>query len=249
MNKLKDHRYARQLALPQIGEEGQEKLSRARVLVVGVGGLGSPALFYLAAAGVGHIGMVDFDIVSESNLNRQILHSTDDMQRLKTDSAREKLQALNPEIEIEAFSERFTSSLAEEQLARFDMVIDASDNFQTKYLVNDICCRSGTPFVHGGIRAFTGQLMTVLPGESACYRCVFEEREELVHELGTPIGPLGVVSGVIGTLQAAEALKFITGFGALLTNRLLIYDAACAAFREVPVHRQQNCSLCSVGEK
>ncbi len=235
-------RYARQLALPEIGTAGQAKLRAGRVLVIGAGGLGSPAALYLAAAGVGTLGLMDGDAVDLSNLQRQILHATADVGRRKVESAAAKLRALNPQTELRLFPERFTAANAAARLADFNFVVDATDNFASKFLIADACHAAGRPYAHAGILRFHGQVMTVLPGKTACYRCVFEQQPP---ETGaSPQGPLGVVPGVLGTLQAAEAIKFLLGLGQLLTDRLLTFDALTLRFREVPVKRQPHCRLC-----
>ena len=208
-------RYARHLDLPGFGGRAQEKLRDGRVLVVGCGGLGSPALCYLAAAGVGRLGFVDSDIVDVSNLQRQILHATSDIGRRKTESAEARLRALNPHVRLEARAERLEAANAREIFAPYDLVLDATDNFAAKYLINDVCVAMRKPFVHAGISAFCGQLLTVLPGKTACLRCLFPTPPPTpVPEAPPTAGPLGAVPGVIGSLQAVEAIKYLTGVGA-----------------------------------
>ena len=236
-------RYARHLALPEIGEAGQEKLLAGRVLVIGLGGLGSPAAFYLAAAGAGTLGLADADVVEPSNLQRQILHATPDIGRPKTESAAEKIRDLNPEVRVKLYSERFARDNAPALLRDVDFVVDATDNFASKYFIAEACHTAGRAYSHAGIQGFTGQTMTVLPGRTACYRCVFEGPTP--PDPATPRGPLGTVPGVIGTIQAAEAIKYLLGIGELLVNRLLVYDALAATFREIPVQRNPACPLCS----
>jgi molybdopterin-synthase adenylyltransferase len=231
--------------LNEVGEEGQRKLLDSSVLIVGVGGLGSPAAFYLAGAGVGRIGLMDDDVVDLSNLQRQIAHADKDVGRPKVESAFEKLGAFNPEIAIEPIGRRLTAENAGAILQTFDFVIDASDNFDTKFLVADSCHDADKPYSHAGIAQFVGQTMTVIPGISACYRCIFEKPPEPQYDSGPPRGPLGVLPGVIGCLQATEAIKFIVGFGDLLTDFLLTYDALSMNFRKIPLKRADNCSLCS----
>ena len=235
-------RYARHLSLPEIGPEGQERLRSAGVLLVGAGGLGSSAALYLAAAGVGKLGIVDPDIVELSNLQRQILHRTSDVGRPKVRSAVDSVGVLNPGVEIRPVEARLTADNAESLLSGYDFVVDATDNFESKFLIADVCHRLRKPYSHAGIQAFAGQAMTVLPGETACYRCVFEEPPP--NECGVPRGPLGVLPGVIGVLQATEAIKYILGIGSLLTDRLLIYDALAMTFRCIPLTRRPDCSLC-----
>ena len=237
-------RYARHLALPEIGEAGQERLRAGRVLVVGAGGLGSPAAFYLAAAGVGTVGLADGDRVELSNLQRQILHSVAGLRQRKVDSASNTLRALNPELVVHTYPERLTAKNAAEFLAPYDFVIDATDNFDSKFLIADVCHCAGKANSHGGIREFLGQTMTVHPGRTACYRCVFEEPPPEAAPGVGPRGPLGVVPGVIGTIQAAEAIKHLLGIGKPLVDSLLVFDALAMTFRRVAVRRNPACRLC-----
>lgn len=236
-------RYARHLSLPEIGPEGQARLQSGRVLVIGAGGLGSPAAFYLAAAGVGTIGLADGDTVEISNLQRQILHTTAAVGQRKVASAAERLKALNPHTEVRAYPQRLTAENAAALLAPYDFVIDATDNFASKFLIADVCHRAGKANSHAGILEFRGQTMTVHPGRSACYRCVFETPPEEVAG-GMPRGPMGVVPGVIGTLQATEAIKHLLGIGTPLTDCLLVYDALALTFRRVTLRRNPRCPLC-----
>ena len=237
-----DARYARQLALPEIGPAGQRRLAAGRVLVVGAGGLGSPAAFYLAAAGVGTLGIMDGDCVEASNLQRQILHATADIGRPKALSAAETLRALNPEIDVRPMTVRLTRENGAATLAGFDFVLDATDNFDAKFLLADFCHAAGKPYSHAGIARFYGQTFTVLPGRSACYRCVFETPPE--RPSGPPQGPLGAVPGVIGSVQATEAIKFLLDAGTLLTDRIFVYDAWRLTARCVRVARRPDCPLC-----
>ena len=232
-------RYARQLALPEIGESGQTRLAEARILIVGAGGLGSPAAYYLAAAGIGTLGLVDDDVVEASNLQRQILHGTADIGRLKIESAAERLQALNPEVRVRPHPERFSAASASHLLSAYDFVIDATDNFASKFQIADACLAAGKPYSHAGIDRFLGQTMTVAPGKSACYRCLFETPPPTKTD--APQGPLGAVPGVIGAIQATEAIKYVLGLGELLLNRILVYDALKLQFRSVAVHRRVSC--------
>ena len=242
LSEFQQKRYARHLTLPEIGAAGQERLSAARVLLVGVGGLGSPAGFYLAAAGIGTLGVVDSDVVEESNLQRQIAHTTADLGLPKIASAQRTFEALNPDCRVRGFNERLTAATAARILSEFDFVVDATDNFYSKFLIADACHAAGKPYSHAGILAFFGQTLTVLPGQTACYRCLFEEPPEL--PAGPARGPVGAVPGVIGSLQALEAIKFITGCGTLLTDRLLTFDALQMQFRVVKVRRNPRCRLC-----
>jgi len=235
-------RYARHLSLPEIGEAGQKKLGHSSVLIIGAGGLGSPAAYYLTAAGIGFLGLVDADVVEPSNLQRQILHFTPDLGRSKTESASEKLKALNPDIQVKMFPVRLTSKNARKILGDFDFVIDATDNFESKIMIANACHAAQQPYSHAGILRFFGQTMTVIPGQTACYRCVFDSPPE---DPKIPQGPLGAVPGVIGAIQAIEAIKYLLNIGDLLTNRLLTFDALKMKFREVPIKRNPHCRICA----
>jgi molybdopterin-synthase adenylyltransferase len=244
-SNTQEQRYSRHILLPEVGGRGQEKLLRARVLVIGAGGLGSPVSFYLAAAGVGTIGLIDGDVVDLSNLHRQILHHTPDVDRPKVVSAQAKLTALNPDVTVVPHHERLTADNALALFKQYDLVVDGTDNFPTKFLANDAAVIAKRPLVHGGILRFVGQVMTILPGESACYRCIFKEPPPagLVPSC-QEAGVLGALAGVIGTIQATEALKLILGLPRPLTGRLLTYDALTSAFREITVRRNPKCPLC-----
>ena len=239
-------RYSRQIMVPDIGGKGQIHLRQARVLVIGAGGLGSPAAFYLAAAGVGTLGIIDPDKVELSNLQRQILHTTADIGRLKVASAQAKLNDLNPDVEIKTVAARFEEGNAAEIAAGYDFIVDGSDNFDTKFLVNDVAIRLGIAFSHAGIVRLQGQAMTVLPRKSACYRCLFQAPpppEEM--RSCQQSGILGAVAGTLGTIQATEAVKFLAGFEeGLLTDRLLTYDARTMKFHCVEVTRDPRCAAC-----
>ena len=245
-------RYARHLLLPEIGEQGQQRLARSSVVVVGAGGLGSPAALYLAAAGVGRIGIVDMDVVDRSNLQRQILHTDARTGTSKVASARATLGALNPTIAVEGFEERLAASNVERLLGGFDVVLDGSDNFATRYLVNDACVRLAKPNVHGSIYRFEGQASVFWPanpaGRGPCYRCLYPEPPppELAPSCAEA-GVLGVLPGVIGTLQAVEALKLLLGIGEPLVGRLLHYDALGQRFLELDVAPDPGCRLCAPG--
>ena len=234
-------RYARQIAMAEIGTGGQEKLPASKVLVIGAGGLGSPAALHLAAAGVGTLGLVDHDRVEPSNLQRQIAHFTPDIGCPKVESAAEKLRALNPDVKVETWPRRFDASSAAEVLREYDFVIDATDNFASKFFIADACHFALKPYVHAGILRFWGQAITVLPGQTCCYRCIFRDSAQ---DPENPEGPLGAVPGVIGSIQATEAVKFLLGRGDLLTNRLLTYDALAMRFRVIPANRSEECPLC-----
>jgi molybdopterin/thiamine biosynthesis adenylyltransferase len=242
---IQEQRYSRHILLPEVGGRGQEKLLRARVLVIGAGGLGSPVAFYLAAAGVGTIGLIDGDVVDLSNLHRQILHHTPDVDRPKVASAQTKLTALNPDVTVVPHHERLTAGNALQLFAQYDLVIDGTDNFPTKFLANDAAIFSTRPLIHGGILRFVGQVMTILPGQSACYRCIFKEPPPAgLVPTCQEAGVLGALAGVIGTIQATEALKLILGIPQPLTGRLLTYDALSSAFREIAVRRNPTCPVC-----
>lgn len=238
-------RYSRHIILQQIGLEGQEKISDARVLIVGAGGLGSPAALYLAAAGVGTIGIVDGDVVDLSNLQRQIAHHTKDVGVAKVESAAEKMTAINPDVKVVTHRMLLCADNIREIIRQYDFVLDGTDNFPTKFLVNDACVMEKIPFSHGGILRFDGQTMTVLPAESACYRCAFRQPPppDAVPTC-SQAGVLGAIAGMLGTIQAAEALKYVTGVGNLLTNSLLSFNALDMSFRKIPLRRQESCPVC-----
>ncbi len=238
-------RYSRHLILPEVGLEGQKKLKAARVLTIGTGGLGSPLGLYLAAAGVGTIGVVDFDVVDESNLQRQIIHGTKDVGRKKTDSARDRLQDINPNTKVEAFETRLTSDNALELFREFDVIVDGTDNFPTRYLVNDASVLTGKPNVYGSIFRFEGQASVFWAGKGACYRCLYPEPPPpgLVPSCAEG-GVLGVLPGIVGTIQANEVLKVILGAEGILLNRLLLFDAWKMTFRQLKLRKDPNCPLC-----
>ena len=239
-------RFSRQIRLPEIGIKGQEKLAGSSVFIIGAGGLGSPAAMYLAAAGVGRIGIADADAVDLSNLQRQILHSEADLDRPKVASAAETLSGINSEVEIVTFEGKVTEENIAELIADYDIVLDCTDNFASKFAINDGCVKARKPFVHAGIAGFTGQLMTVIPGETTCYRCIFEEPPEEGEGLTcSEAGVLGAVAGTIGTLQALEAIKYLTGAGELLTGKMLTFDGLTMKFRTVPFpNRRKGCEAC-----
>ena len=245
LSKEQVARYSRQLILPEIGVAGQERLLRASVLIVGAGGLGSPAALYLATAGVGTIGLLDQETVALSNLHRQILHVTESVDRPKTLSGKARLEALNPGVTIRAHQERLTAANAAELLRGYGAVLDGSDNFPTRYLVNDACVLAGQPLVHGGVVQLRGQVLTVLPRRSACLRCVFPEPPEAgAIPNCQEAGVLGSAAGILGSLMAHEALKLLLGLGEPLTDRLVVFEGAASRFREVPVRRDPGCAVC-----
>jgi adenylyltransferase/sulfurtransferase len=238
-------RYSRHLILPEVGVEGQARLKEGRVLLVGMGGLGSPLALYLAAAGVGTLGLVDFDVVDESNLHRQILHDTDLVGVPKLESARRRIAAVNPLVQVEAFETRLTSENALEIFRGFDVVADGTDNFPTRYLVNDACVLSGKPNVYGSIFRFEGQVSVFAHAGGPCYRCLYPEPPPpgLVPSCAEG-GVLGVLPGVVGTLQATEVIKLLLGKGDSLAGRLLLFDALGMKFRELRLERDPSCPVC-----
>lgn len=238
-------RYSRQIVLPHVGGKGQDRLLGSRVLVVGVGGLGSPSAYYLAAAGVGTLGLVDGDVVELSNLQRQILHSTRDLARPKVESAADRLRALNPDVTVEALGVRLTPRNAVDTIARYDVVVDGTDGFPSKYLVADACHLAGKPYVHAGVLQFAGQAMTVRPGRSACLRCVFPAAPPAdAVPTCAQAGVMGALAGLLGTVQALEVIKCLLGAGDLLTNRLLMVDGLSMDFRCIGIRRAPGCPLC-----
>ena len=239
-------RYSRHLLIPEVGEDGQQRLLDARVLLVGAGGLGSPASLYLAAAGVGTLGIVDADVVDESNLQRQIVHSTDRLGEPKVLSAKRTVEALNPDVRVVPFQERLTSENIERILADgWDVIVDGADNFPTRYLVNDASVWHRIPVVHGSIFRFEGQVTVFAPGEGPCYRCLFPQPPppELAPSCAEG-GVLGVLPGIIGSIQASETLKLILARGEPLTGRLLLFDALSTTLDEVTVRRNPDCPVC-----
>jgi molybdopterin/thiamine biosynthesis adenylyltransferase len=228
-------RYSRHIILKDVGGKGQEKILNSKVLIVGTGGLGAPAALYLAAAGVGTIGLIDGDTVDLSNLQRQVIHFTPDVGKEKVQSAKEKIALINPDVKVIAMHDLFRADNALDLIKDYDFIIDGTDNFAAKFLVNDACVLGKKPFSHGGILRFDGQTMTYVPG-SASYRCVFKEPPPVgMVPTCSQAGVFGAIAGMLGTIQAAEALKYITGVGELLTNRLLIFDALNMKFRTVAV--------------
>lgn len=237
-------RYSRHIILKDVGGKGQQRLLAGRVLIIGAGGLGCPVGLYLAAAGVGTIGIVDADTVDLSNLQRQVAHFTADIDRSKVDSLAEKLLAINPDLNVVRFYERATASNIADLISAFEFVIDGTDNFAAKFLINDACVLGHKSFSHAGILGFKGQLLTYTPG-NACYRCVFRQPPPKgAVPSCSEAGVLGAIAGVTGTLQATEALKHLLGKGDLLTNRLLTFDAMTMKFREVALRRNATCPIC-----
>jgi molybdopterin/thiamine biosynthesis adenylyltransferase/rhodanese-related sulfurtransferase len=238
-------RYSRHLLIPEVGLDGQRKLKGSSALIIGTGGLGSPVALYLAAAGVGRIGLVDYDVVDSSNLQRQIIHGTDTIGKLKVESARERMLDLNPDIEVEIYNEPFTSENAMRIAANYDILIDGTDNFPTRYLTNDVCVFLGKPNVYGSIFRFDGQASVFYAKEGPCYRCLFPEPPPpgLVPSCAEG-GVLGVLPGTIGTIQATEAIKVLLGIGSPLTGKLLLYNALDMSFDFVKLKKNPNCRVC-----
>lgn len=238
-------RYSRHIILKEVGGKGQQKLFDGKVLIIGAGGLGSPIALYLAAAGVGTIGIADADDVDLSNLQRQVIHFTADVGKPKVYSAREKMNEINPDVKIKTYKEWVSAANINKIIADYDFIIDGTDNFAAKFLINDACVLAGKPYSHGGILAFDGQTITVKPHESACYRCIFPEPppKDAIPTC-SQAGVIGVLPGVLGTIQATEAIKFLLGKGELLTDRLLTYNALRMKFREVPIKRNPACPVC-----
>ena len=238
-------RYSRHIILEDVGIEGQEKIMSAKVLIIGAGGLGSPIALYLAAAGVGEIGIVDGDVVDRSNLQRQVIHTTNDIGVPKAESAKAKMEAINPHVKVHVHKVMVDKDNILEIIAPYDFVIDGTDNFAAKFLINDACILANKPYSHGGILRFAGQTMTIKPRESACYACVFDRPPPagLVPTCSTA-GILGAVAGMLGTIQATEALKFIVGAGEPLYNKLLSFDAKTMNFRNLSFKKNPKCRVC-----
>ena len=237
-------RYSRHILLKDVGVEGQEKIRNGKVLVVGAGGLGAPVALYLAAAGVGTIGIVDGDVVDLSNLQRQVIHFTGDVGHPKVESARDKMLAINPNVKVNTIREFLMSDNALDIIKDYDFIVDGTDNFPVKFLINDACVMAGKPFSHGGILRFEGQTFTHLPG-TACYRCLFKSPPPAnAVPTCSQAGVLGAIAGMLGTIQAAETLKYLTGVGELLTNKLLTFNAKTMDFRKINIRRQASCAIC-----
>ncbi len=238
-------RYSRHIILEEVGIEGQEKINTARVLIIGAGGLGSPVALYLAAAGVGTIGIADADAVDISNLQRQIIHFTSDVGSPKVVSAAAKMRAINPHILINVHKEYLSAANITNIIREYDFVVDGTDNFASKFLINDACVLNRIPFSHGGILRFSGQTITVKPGETACYRCIFGQPPPS-NSVPTcsSAGVLGAIGGMLGTIQAAEVLKYITGAGTPLYDSLLYFDAKKMDFRKIVVTKNRHCPIC-----
>ena len=238
-------RYSRHLILPEVGLEGQLKIKNSKVLVVGTGGLGAPVILYLAAAGVGTLGLIDFDIVDESNLQRQIIHTTRDVGRPKISSATDRIKGINPNVKVVSYNDKLTSKNALEIIKDFDIVVDGTDNFQTRYLINDSCVLLNKPFVYGSIFRFEGQVSVFNAYDGPCYRCLYPEPPPvgLVPSCAEG-GVIGVLPGIIGTIQANETIKLILGIGEVLSGRLLTFDALRMQFKELKLKSDKECLVC-----
>lgn len=239
-------RYNRHIVLREVGEMGQKRLLNGKVLIIGAGGLGSPAAMYLAAAGVGTIGIADADEVDLSNLQRQILHGTADVGRVKVQSAKETMESMNPDVQVRTYHMFVNSENIMDLVGKYDFIIDATDNFSSKFLINDACVMAGKPFSHAGVIRFNGQLMTYVPGKGPCYRCIFKNPppEDAVPNC-RQAGVIGAMCGVIGSLQAMEATKYLLGVGKLLTGKLLTFDALRMESRIVILPKaDENCAIC-----
>lgn len=248
LTREQKQRYSRHLLVPEVGAEGQARLLESRVLFIGAGGLGSPAMLYMAAAGVGTIGIVDFDVVDISNLQRQIVHTMDRVGRKKTESAAEAITALNPDVHVVAHEEMLSGENVARLIEGYDIVLDGTDTFETRYILNDAAVRAGIPVVHASVFRFEGQLTVFAPGEGPCYRCLYPTPPPPELAPGCSVaGVLGVVPGVMGMLQATEALKVLLAIGDPLVGRLLIYDALDGAFSELQLRRDPHCPACGDG--
>ncbi|NLS44723.1 MAG: HesA/MoeB/ThiF family protein [Firmicutes bacterium] len=236
-------RYARQIILPEIGKKGQEKLKASKVLIIGAGGLGSPSAMYLACAGVGTIGILDDDIISISNLQRQILHSSNRIGMKKVDSARQTIVGLNPNVSVETHDIKLSGESAENVIGMYDLVVDAVDNLETRYIVNDTCQELKKPLIEGGVMHFDGMILTVLPGKGPCFRCIFPQPPPKKDP--REIGVLAAIPGIIGCMEAVEAIKVLLDIGDPLVGRLLLLDGLEMIWHEVKVSRDPNCISCS----
>ena len=245
LSEAQMERYSRHIILKEVGGKGQQQLFDGKVLIIGAGGLGAPIALYLAAAGVGTIGIADADNVDISNLQRQVIHFTPDVGKPKVESAREKMVALNPDVKVVPYKEWVTAANIMEMISYYDFIIDGTDNFVAKFLINDACVLASKPYSHGGILRFDGQTTTINPRHSACYRCVFPKPPpKAAIPTCSQAGVIGVLPGVLGTIQATEAIKFLLGKGELLNDRLLTYNALRMKFREIPIKRKVNCPVC-----
>src|SRR6266705_329638 len=245
MSEAQSKRYSRHLLIPEVGEQGQFKLLDARVLLIGAGGLGSPSAYYLAAAGVGTLGIIDADVVDESNLQRQILHNTSRIGQYKAESARETLKALNPDVNVVTYIERLDETNVHKLVAEYDVIVDGTDNFPTRYMLNDAAIMANKPVVHGSVFRFEGQLTIFKPNEGPCYRCLYPEPPPpALAPSCAEAGVLGVLPGIIGLLQATETVKLLLGIGEPLVGRMMTYDALAGEFNELRLFRDPKCPAC-----
>jgi molybdopterin/thiamine biosynthesis adenylyltransferase len=245
LNQSQINRYSRQTIMPEIGKNGQKKLLGSRVLVIGAGGLGSSCLTYLTAAGIGNIGIIDFDKVAIENLHRQIIHSENTVGQLKVESAKKRILEINSDVKVIAYNTKLTPDNAPDMISGYDIVADCTDNIPSRYLINDACFLLNKPFVHAAVIQFYGQLMTILPDKSACYRCLMPEPPPRNVVPGCKeAGVIGTVVGITGVLQANEIIKFILGAGSLLSGKLLIIDLLNSSFEKIPVEKNPDCKLC-----
>ncbi len=243
-------RYSRHITLREFGEESQEKLCNSRVLIIGTGGLGSPAAMYLAAAGIGTIGLCDDDCVDLSNLQRQIIHHTMDVGHLKTESAGNKIKSINPEVNVVVHNTLVSKDNIESIIKDYDFILDCTDNFETRFLINDACVKLRKPFCHGAVIRFIGQVMTYVPDSGPCYRCVFSDvPDETKLQSNKVLGVLGPVAGIIGTTQALECIKYLTGIGELLTGKLFTIDALNLKSRVMVLPTNDECPVCHADKK
>ncbi|RDU61632.1 HesA/MoeB/ThiF family protein [Helicobacter sp. MIT 14-3879] len=245
LNESDRFRYIRHLMLDDVGEDGQEKLFNASILIIGAGGLGSPNALYLTAAGIGEIGILDFDKVDLSNLQRQILHNMDNLDKFKVDSAREKLSKINDRTKINLHYDKINTNNISDFIKKYDFIIDATDNFEAKFLINQACITNNKPYSHAGIYKFCGNAMTIIPKTSSCLTCAFEAPPPKEMDSFFKAGLFGVVPGVLGCIQASEAIKYILNIGDLLTNKLLSIDLKSMNFRKIDVKRNINCKICA----
>ncbi|MBI9043398.1 MAG: molybdopterin-synthase adenylyltransferase MoeB [Anaerolineaceae bacterium] len=236
-------RYSRHTIIEKVGEIGQRKLKAASVLIIGNGGLGSPIALYLAAAGIGHIGLVDFDTVDDSNLQRQVIHDTHNIGNLKVDSAKKRMLSINPTMQIKTFPTAYSIENAEEIGAEYDLILDGSDNFQTRYLINDYCVLHKKPYVYGSVFEFEGQVSVFDAQTGPCYRCIFPAPPP-ADSIPKTIGVFGVLPGTIGTIQSAEAIKLILGIGETLQGYLMLYDALDSSFHKIQIGKNPDCAVC-----
>jgi molybdopterin/thiamine biosynthesis adenylyltransferase len=245
LNKEQAERYARQFILPEIGQEGQKKLLAARVLVIGLGGLGSSCSIYLAAAGVGNLGILDFDKVGLSNLHRQVIHSEKYINHPKTESAKDRINQVNSDVKVTDYSMKLSPENAVNLIFGYDIIADCTDNFPSRYLVNDACIIAGKPFAHAAVSQFFGQAMTIIPGKSACYRCLLPEPPPAEAILSPEqSGIVGTIAGLMGIIQANEIIKYILGAGEILTGKLLMLDALDCSFEKIDINKNPDCAVC-----